>query len=645
VLVGTHLVGESGNSTNLVNYSVEISCLDNNGTGSAVPATPNGVYGWDVTVNEGDDIVCTITNERKGTINIVKEATPADDTVFTFNDNIAGTFFLQDPFDDRESYTNIAPGNYMVTEVSIPSGWSLTDITCVEDQVANSTEDKANARALITLDPGETVSCTFTNLLNQPPVANNDNYSTNEDTALVEATVGPLGDGVLANDTDVENDLLTAVLDTPTSNGVLVLSSDGSFTYTPTANTCGADSFTYHANDGSADSNVATVSIDVVCVDDPPTVSVGITSQTVQYSDSISPVTITASDIDSANLSISHNAPSSLSTSGSCTPDGTGGTNCTWTLSGQVLVAAATYDVILTVSDATTGVTANTQVVVTPEDADVSFDSDNPVAVRVSSNGGDSEPFSLLVHVQESSESGSGVLPGDINLANVSVTLESVGPGSSVTVNCTSIGAVTAFDYSAVLEVTCDFSGVPVNTYTVMVTVGGGYYSGSGEDVLVVYDPSLGFTTGGGWFYWPDTTDRTNFGYTMKYNKKGQKVKGSLLLIRHLSDGTKYRVKSNALDGLALGDYGSFGWATFSGKSTYLEPGWPEPVGNHHFVAYVEDHGEPGAGADRFWLEVADKDGNTVTLSMDREAVANAVFLEGGNIVVPHGGGDKGRGK
>jgi hypothetical protein len=39
----------------------------------------------------------------------------------------------------------------------------------------------------------------------------------------------------------------------------------------------------------------------------------------------------------------------------------------------------------------------------------------------------------------------------------------------------------------------------------------------------------------------------------MKYNKKGNKVQGSFLLIRHIPDGTKYRVKSNAVDGLALG--------------------------------------------------------------------------------------------
>jgi hypothetical protein len=39
--------------------------------------------------------------------------------------------------------------------------------------------------------------------------------------------------------------------------------------------------------------------------------------------------------------------------------------------------------------------------------------------------------------------------------------------------------------------------------------------------------------TGGGWFYWPGTTDRTNFGFTMKYNRRGTRVQGNLLIIRH----------------------------------------------------------------------------------------------------------------
>jgi hypothetical protein len=45
---------------------------------------------------------------------------------------------------------------------------------------------------------------------------------------------------------------------------------NGSFTYTPSANFNGTDTFTYHANDGTANSNIATVAITINAVDDPP---------------------------------------------------------------------------------------------------------------------------------------------------------------------------------------------------------------------------------------------------------------------------------------------------------------------------------------------------------------------------------------
>ena len=70
-------------------------------------------------------------------------------------------------------------------------------------------------------------------------------------------------DGVLANDTDPENNPLTAMKASDPTYGMLTLSSDGSFTYTPSAGFSGTDSFTYKANDGSLDSTVATVTLTV----------------------------------------------------------------------------------------------------------------------------------------------------------------------------------------------------------------------------------------------------------------------------------------------------------------------------------------------------------------------------------------------
>ena len=228
------------------------------------------------------------------------------------------------------------------------------------------------------------------------------------------------------------------------------------------------------------------------------------------------------------------------------------------------------------------------------------------------------------------------------------MTLEPVGPGSPALGDCTPLLVDAADEYDDVVQVSCTFDSLPVNTYSVQVVVDGGYYIGGAEDVLTVIDPSLGYTTGGGWFYWPGTEDpgagypgdRTNFGYTIKYNRNLKNIQGSLLLIRHLPDDTKYRIKSNALDGLAIGDQGDFGWASFSGKATYLEPGWLEPIGNHAFTLYVEDHDEPGSGIDKVWLETRDNDGQVIPdMSMTRPGSAHAVEISGGNIVVPHSGG------
>lgn len=68
---------------------------------------------------------------------------------------------------------------------------------------------------------------------------------------------------MLSNDTDADEDTLSAVLLSGPSHGTLTLESDGSFSYAPNADYNGTDSFTYKANDGTEDSNVATVTIAV----------------------------------------------------------------------------------------------------------------------------------------------------------------------------------------------------------------------------------------------------------------------------------------------------------------------------------------------------------------------------------------------
>ena len=61
----------------------------------------------------------------------------------------------------------------------------------------------------------------------------------------------------------------------------MTLASDGSFTYTPAANFSGTDSFTYTASDGTAVSNVATVTMTVTGVNDAP-IAVNDTASTTE---------------------------------------------------------------------------------------------------------------------------------------------------------------------------------------------------------------------------------------------------------------------------------------------------------------------------------------------------------------------------
>ncbi len=112
--------------------------------------------------------------------------------------------------------------------------------------------------------------------INDAPVAGSDAYATNEDTPLVIAAAGVLG-----NDEDVDGDALSAAVENAPANGALTLNADGSFTYTPDANFNGADQFSYLVSDGDL-TDSATVTIDVTSINDAPLVSAGADQNVVE---------------------------------------------------------------------------------------------------------------------------------------------------------------------------------------------------------------------------------------------------------------------------------------------------------------------------------------------------------------------------
>ncbi|MGI0049259.1 MAG: cadherin-like domain-containing protein, partial [Nitrososphaera sp.] len=189
-------------------------------------------------------------------------------------------------------------------------------ITSISSEPINGTVEISDSNTTITYTPyanffgtdsitytiedgfGGMASGTVTTIVaavNDAPVAVTDSYEIDEDTLLT----GP-GIGVIANDTDIENDTLSANLVQDTANGMLTLYSNGSFTYMPSINFNGMDAFSYLANDGDLDSNItATVNIIVSAVNDLPIAN----NATVSVDeDGQLPITLEGSDVDGDDL-------------------------------------------------------------------------------------------------------------------------------------------------------------------------------------------------------------------------------------------------------------------------------------------------------------------------------------------------------
>ncbi|PIP17182.1 MAG: hypothetical protein COX44_01285, partial [Candidatus Portnoybacteria bacterium CG23_combo_of_CG06-09_8_20_14_all_37_13] len=156
----SHTVGETqGTGTLLSNYSASIVCKDGNGTGTIVATT--GTNPWTLTVGNGKDIVCTITNTRinNGSITIVKDANPNDAQDFSFTTTgglSPSSFNLDDDSDptlsNTQVFSNLTAGTYSVSETAI-TGWDQTSAVC----------DDGSLVSAINLTAGGHITCIFTN--------------------------------------------------------------------------------------------------------------------------------------------------------------------------------------------------------------------------------------------------------------------------------------------------------------------------------------------------------------------------------------------------------------------------------------------------------------------------------------------------
>ena len=103
--------------------------------------------------------------------------------------------------------------------------------------------------------------------VNDPPAGQPDAYTIETGGVLV---VSATSNGVLANDTDPEDQTLTAIVSQGPTRGTIVLQADGTFTYTPDLGFVGLDQFLYQLNDGMNLSAPVVVDISVMAVTGPP---------------------------------------------------------------------------------------------------------------------------------------------------------------------------------------------------------------------------------------------------------------------------------------------------------------------------------------------------------------------------------------
>ncbi len=151
---------------------------------------------------------------------------------------------------------------------------------------------------------GEATRIKAVTLSNSAPVANSVTLSTNEDT--------PRAVNLTASDADGEP-LTFTVLMNPT-RGTLT-GTPPSLTYTPMANTFGPDTLTFKVNDGAADSTTATVTLNVVAVNDLPVP----TPQTVSTNED-TPVSVTLSGTDVENSPLTFSVGAAVNGTVSGTP-------------------------------------------------------------------------------------------------------------------------------------------------------------------------------------------------------------------------------------------------------------------------------------------------------------------------------------
>ncbi len=409
--------------------------------------------------------------------------------------------------------------------ITIDSGASGNGNGTVNFTVAPNTTGTARTGTLTVAGRNVTIT------QDAAPVATNDSATTDEDT--------PVDVNVLANDADSDGDTLSVVSVTQGSNGTVSINPNKTVHYAPALNFFGSDSFTYTIDDGHGGQSTATVNVTVNAVNDAPVFTINLLSQTVQYSDPITPVIVSVSDVDDATSNLTLSVLSSVPAGLTVTPTGVG----SLTISGNPAVVAGVYPVNLQVVDphnATTNATVT--ITVNKEKAETTYTGDQSVITAGPTVT--TATIRLGAHLTQDADGA----PGDITLAKVTFELfKSSNMGNTPDTTVTGVAVDSNGDALTFLP------GVAADTYVVQVKIDATNVYWTADPVgLGTINVAIGSndqqTVGGGWV--PDSESvngKGNFGFTVR-NDKGT-PKGNSIYVFRGTDGFNYVVKNNSWQG------------------------------------------------------------------------------------------------
>ncbi|RLD68542.1 MAG: hypothetical protein DRI98_11690, partial [Bacteroidetes bacterium] len=244
----------------------------------------------------------TIVNNDDGTVNYAHDGTEttSDSFTYTIEDDIgepsneATVNIIITPVNDAPvansgSLTtdeDIASGDTLVASdnennpltYSIVSNGSKGTAVITDDATGNYTytpnlnangPDSFSFRANDSLFDSNVATVTiFINPVNDVPVVSSDSETTDED--------NPYGGALIAS--DVDGDALSYYVAVNGSIGQATITNPdtGTYTYVPFPNANGPDSFNFRVYDGTVNSDTATITVDVIPVNDPPDIPVAL---------------------------------------------------------------------------------------------------------------------------------------------------------------------------------------------------------------------------------------------------------------------------------------------------------------------------------------------------------------------------------